>query len=85
MAKEGKGEFFQRLWSYSSRSEIKPEKQPIDTPASTGVEACEICLVNKKTIALVPCGHVWCSECASKVQTCPTCRANIISRLRIYI
>jgi E3 ubiquitin-protein ligase RGLG len=88
MAKEGKGDFFQRLWSYPSRSEIKPEiqpAQPVDTHASTPEEACGICLVNKKVIAFAPCGHVWCNACASKLSNCPTCRSNITSRLRIYI
>jgi hypothetical protein len=48
-------------------------------------EMCSICMVNEKTTAFIPCGHAtWCTPCAYKIHTCPSCRVNVSSRLRIY-
>jgi len=48
---------------------------------------CVSCLVAKKNIACVPCGHLcWCAGCAtlSQQQLCPICRADVKSVLTIY-
>jgi hypothetical protein len=79
-------EFWVGSWCIRTVNLLHVVRNPTvtDTPASTPEEACGVCLVNKKIIAFGPCGHVWCRECASKVQACPYCSAKITSRLRIY-
>jgi hypothetical protein len=77
-------EYWNESWCIKSVIQ-RPILPVIDIPASTPEEACAICLVNKKVVAFVPCGHAtWCGSCASKVDTCPTCRAKIDARLRFY-
>ena len=50
---------------------------------------CTICFrdrddgVNVDTV-LVPCGHVFCSECAAQLRDCSICRTRIEKRQRFY-
>jgi len=40
----------------------------------------------KKEVAFVECGHIAaCLECAEKLTTCPICRANVESILKIFL
>jgi len=46
--------------------------------------ACCICFTNKINTVFVDCGHlISCPPCSVQVQTCPVCRANIKSRIRV--
>lgn len=48
--------------------------------------ACKICLVSPSTHATVPCGHLICVACLSKIGfKCPQCRTEFHSTLRLYI
>lgn len=64
------------------------DRQPdqIDEIASENEEACSICLVNKRKIALFPCGHYkFCIDCAKSLNDrCPVCRQIVQSKGRIY-
>jgi len=51
---------------------------------------CSICLTNKINCALIRCGHACCcNECGTMLlegrQTCPICRADVESILKIFI
>lgn len=47
---------------------------------------CKICYVKGIEVAFVPCGHaISCSNCAANCETCPTCRGDFESTLRIFI
>ena len=35
-------------------------------------------------IVLNPCGHTFCESCSEKINTCPTCRSNVVSRIKFY-
>lgn len=42
--------------------------------------ACCVCFCNMREVrsaALVPCGHVLCSLCQSRVDACPLCRRRV--------
>lgn len=52
--------------------------------AKTDALKCILCTVNQMTTRL-QCGHVYCGECANKVQNCPSCRAVISKREPVYI
>ncbi|GMS78378.1 hypothetical protein PENTCL1PPCAC_553, partial [Pristionchus entomophagus] len=53
---------------------------------------CKICLTeygNRSKSAIIPCGHVACSECIQKSlensnNTCPFCRGNVQKLQRLY-
>lgn len=41
---------------------------------------CLVCFEREKSKVFNPCGHYYCcNECSLKCQTCPVCRAKIIS------
>lgn len=48
-------------------------------------ELCEICYEAPKTTALVPCGHVFCTNCAETCLHCFKCRVHVSCRLRLYM
>lgn len=43
---------------------------------------CAVCYQNERDTLLPECGHLFCSECASNVDRCPICRADIRSQPR---
>ena len=60
------------------------EKEAVQRKMELAVE-CKICFELKdETCALVPCGHIMCSGCVGSYTKCPTCSANVESRLRLY-
>lgn len=47
---------------------------------------CPICLNDSVSVALVPCGHTFCSICAKRWSLeCGVCRQRIRDRLKIYL
>ncbi len=51
---------------------------------------CVACQTSKKSIALVPCGHVClCPACADQIalttKKCPLCTRKIESQLKVYL
>ena len=52
---------------------------------TTSSPLCSICAAEKVTVALNPCGHVFCNQCAQRQHTqCYICRSPIHNRLRLY-
>ncbi len=51
-------------------------------------KVCKVCYIAKKTTAIVPCGHTFCSSCATRVNEemgcCPLCKQKILSLLTLY-
>ena len=67
--------------------EVKEEKQLAvrEKEAAILMLECNICFeVKDENHALVPCGHVMCSECVSSCSKCPTCARQVTSHLRLY-
>ena len=46
---------------------------------------CNICVVNRKDVVLIPCGHTVCHECVDKMIVCPHCRCHINDAYDMYI
>ncbi|KAL1326794.1 E3 ubiquitin-protein ligase RGLG3 [Arachis ipaensis] len=44
---------------------------------------CPICLTNPKDMAF-GCGHTTCRECGATLSSCPMCRQEITTRLKLY-
>ncbi|CAA6659564.1 unnamed protein product [Spirodela intermedia] len=51
--------------------------------ASWDNHVCPICLTNPKDMAF-GCGHQTCCECGKSLQTCPICRSEIATRIKLY-
>jgi hypothetical protein len=50
---------------------------------------CVVCLTERKSHAMVPCGHACaCEACASSIMAstreCPVCRASVSQALKIF-
>ena len=45
---------------------------------------CVVCMDKEKDVALDPCGHRVCAECAPSLNECPMCKQNIGRRMRLY-
>lgn len=79
-AKGPAGKFFYRVnKKYVKEIIDKDIKYKIDKIYTDEDPECVICLINKKDIVLVPCGHFnLCSECVKKIkESCPYCRGHI--------
>jgi hypothetical protein len=65
--------------------EIK-EQNIINFEIQQDESLCCICINNKKTYALVPCGHLClCDNCSElKPELCPICRSETVSCIKIY-
>jgi hypothetical protein len=51
----------------------------------TNEPQCAICLIEPVSMAIVPCGHTFCGNCAKKQNTtCYICRGNIRERTKLY-
>ena len=50
------------------------------------LEECLICLTEEKQLTCMPCGHLCaCVPCGYALQSCPLCREEIQSFVRIYV
>jgi hypothetical protein len=45
---------------------------------------CCICMTEPTVIAMIPCGHTFCSNCSKRTIVCHICRQMVTGRLRIY-
>ena len=54
--------------------------------ASDKINECNICYINKKNYACIPCGHLClCKVCASKItEKCPICNVKITHITKIF-
>lgn len=56
-------------------------------PSASGVSwdnhVCPICFTNPKNLAF-GCGHQTCYDCGQNLVTCPICRSEIVTRIKLY-
>jgi hypothetical protein len=46
---------------------------------------CTICLTNASTHVSVPCGHIFCGDCITKMNSnCASCRTQIEKTIKLY-
>ena len=74
----------------SEKSDIIIVKKSSSSPvefANDKTEECNICYVNKKKYACIPCGHLcMCGQCANKInEKCPLCNIKTNSIIKIYV
>jgi len=51
---------------------------------STSEPLCSICMTEIVIMAMVPCGHTFCTNCSKKTIVCHVCRQPVTSRLRVF-
>lgn len=73
----------------SDNVKIVINKKRCSSPCELATEPnteCNICYINKKKYACVPCGHLcMCGECANRIiDTCPMCKTKISTIIKIY-
>ena len=66
------------LEKYKTQVNDEMEKQLMEN------KTCSICLTNERSIVFVPCGHIFCSNCAERASKCHYCRKNIRSRQQCF-
>lgn len=79
--------FGQSSFGQSEPSPPPPKPQPSTVPpvssSSFDNKVCPICLTNPKDMAF-GCGHQTCCDCGPNLQTCPICRSEIHTRIKLY-
>jgi len=76
--------------SFAASPEAPPEPSPEAPPETCkpcgNASECGICFEEAgKLAAMVPCGHVVCTDCAHKLKRCAFCEADVQSVLRIFL
>ena len=58
---------------------------PLSATDLTSLE-CPICFntMRGRQIVFNPCGHSCCKNCAPRINTCHQCRADIVSKIRVF-
>ena len=74
------------LVEFQRQQQQQQQEEPTITTTTTDLDSCIICLEAKREIIMFPCKHLLsCASCTSKIITCPCCRAEIESVLRVYL
>ncbi|KAJ8466656.1 hypothetical protein OPV22_029208 [Ensete ventricosum] len=63
--------------------ETASSEHPSAPSSSFEDQVCPICLTNPRDMAF-GCGHLTCSDCGPSLQTCPICRKDIHTRIKLY-
>lgn len=56
-------------------------------PERVDKKLCPVCFDREVDTCCVPCGHTVCTRCSSRMPQrapCPTCRAQVCERIRVY-
>ena len=67
---------------------VKKEKDDVSRSleALEDAETCTVCLVEKRGVLFLPCGHlICCGECSERVDECPICRKVIRKRKTVFM
>jgi len=77
---------------YATNTREKNIGMDISPPAANDTNLddrlCQICYVEERSYVLVSCGHTICETCMNRMKkdkNCPFCRAEITSRMRIFL
>ena len=67
--------------------ELKDEETEQEKEQYKEAFRCKICYMNKINITLIPCGHLFCSECDKKrtKDECPICRKKVKDTQAIFL
>ena len=70
---------------FLSQEEVAPPPEPERGGNVDARLECSICLNTQRSVALVPCGHTFCSTCTQEFNgECPVCRQAFDQTQRLY-
>jgi hypothetical protein len=74
------------LFYYQKHIALREAIQVFKTGSQLGTEPlCAICLADHVGMAIVPCGHTFCTNCARRMNVeCGICRGRIRDRVKLY-
>ncbi|CAG2100300.1 unnamed protein product [Medioppia subpectinata] len=74
------------IWRPSNVGNIERQRAVVaSTPTPNKSLQCKVCFENEINV-IYECGHfIQCSQCASKMDSCPYCRAPFIHERRLYL
>ncbi|XP_020089305.1 E3 ubiquitin-protein ligase RGLG2-like isoform X2 [Ananas comosus] len=81
--KSFKSSSFQQSTTTYPGYDSTPSAAPSVPSTSWDSQVCPICLVNPKDMAF-GCGHQTCCDCGYSLQSCPICRSEIHTRIKLY-
>jgi hypothetical protein len=62
----------------TEKRELQLKKEALELALSDSELECGICMDRRRDTLVLPCAHLlYCRECLSKVESCPTCRTPI--------
>jgi hypothetical protein len=65
--------------------EILNVARELSTIISESLGECPVCLDKPRSMACIPCGHLFCTECVKLCGDCPICRKSIDGAMKVYI
>ncbi|KAI0523063.1 hypothetical protein KFK09_005453 [Dendrobium nobile] len=74
---------FQRSEPFLPSYEPRPSTAPPAQVSSFDDKVCPVCLTNPKDMAF-GCGHQTCCDCGPNLPTCPICRCEIHTRIKLF-
>lgn len=76
-----------RDWSKAQGYPIVPEEEgEVPTPYTETSADCIVCMNFARDTLLLPCRHLnICEVCAERIDTCPTCRVRVESRIKAFV
>jgi hypothetical protein len=73
------------LYLYKKHIALREAIQLFKTTNATNEPMCPICLTDTVGMAIVPCGHTFCTTCARRMANeCGVCRGRIRDRMKLY-
>ena len=52
--------------------------------ANISEPTCSICMTEPVVMAMIPCGHTFCTNCSKRTILCHVCRQTVTNRLRVF-
>jgi hypothetical protein len=68
---------------------MKPDSAPLlaegENVGSPQGRLCGECGRGSQDTALIPCGHMFCTQCAAALKVCPMCLGDVTSTIKAYL
>lgn len=45
---------------------------------------CSVCMEREVNMALLNCGHCFCTECSTRCNSCPNCRSSVTKKMKLF-
>lgn len=73
-------DYIYTLQKYSALRDILIPQRIVNTSEPI----CCICMTEPIVMAMIPCGHTFCTNCSKRTTICHVCRQGVTNRLRLF-